>query len=104
MDGISSLSIGVVFHQLGAPRREIFSSVESFFRRSSTSASRNERDIGMVSSSLKLMDLFSMRRVEGTFWGNDVGKEGALEMRTGPHYYMSALGLTPGYIVNECRQ
>ena len=35
MDGISSLSIGVVFHQLGAPRREIFSSVESFFRRSS---------------------------------------------------------------------
>lgn len=48
MDGISSLSIGVVFHQLGAPSKEIFSSVESFFSRSSMLASRNERDIGMV--------------------------------------------------------
>ena len=43
MDGTSSLGTGVVFHQLGAPSKDIFSSVESFCTRSGMDASRNER-------------------------------------------------------------
>lgn len=43
--GIPSLSIEVVFHQLGAPSSEIFSSTLSFATISGIDASRNERDM-----------------------------------------------------------
>lgn len=50
--GISSLSIAWVFHQLGAPSNAIFSSVDNFFSRSGTDASRNERGMAAMSGAL----------------------------------------------------
>lgn len=44
MEGMSRRGIDVVFHQFGAPKRAIFSSVDSFWTRSGIEASRNERD------------------------------------------------------------
>lgn len=43
--GIPRRGIEVVFHQLGPPNREIFSSVESWLTRAGILASRNERDM-----------------------------------------------------------
>jgi hypothetical protein len=43
MDGISNLGTLEVFHQLGAPSNEIFSSTLSLLATCSTSAVKNER-------------------------------------------------------------
>lgn len=50
MEGISSLSIEVVFHQFGAPKREIFSSTLSCLTRSGIFALRKDIGVGITTT------------------------------------------------------
>lgn len=50
--------MAVVFHQLGAPRRDIFSFMESFWRSSSMSASMKERAMVVVQVGLEALESF----------------------------------------------
>lgn len=48
MLGIPRRGIGVVFHQLGAPNNDIFSSVESWATKAGMLASKNGWDMGDI--------------------------------------------------------
>jgi hypothetical protein len=53
MDGIPSLGMGVVFHQLGAPRSKIFSPILSCLTRSGIEASK-KFEVAMVYGSVRM--------------------------------------------------
>lgn len=68
--GIPSLGMDDVFHQLGAPRREIFSSTLSWRTNSGIDASRKERDMMVTRTQAKWMKWQGVLLYVGVFSGN----------------------------------